>query len=1398
MIFSWFISYLKLCSINTPGVIERVKNLFKGYNKLILGFNTFLPDGEGTKLLSLSFRSHHLDTIGYKIELTAEEQGYTADGISNSTMSNSLLSPNNSNLSSAATGISSSLSDIGMNLGISAMTGVPILQNGVTMSTLSNPLLNNQPVVRPNSAMGITVPPNTNLPVAPNPLLLPGAATAFLGNNPSIVAPTVAPSNSVPNSLPAATGNTANPANPPQTGQMQQAHAIHYVTKIRNRFSNEPETYRSFLKILHTYQKEQKGIKEVLEQVSQLFADHPDLLMEFTYFLPDAVQDQAKERLERAARESELRRSNNANNMSGTNAKMNAQSHPGKKKNTAGGNMGGNVPGVPMGGSGALGLGGMTGLPANSYLLNPYFAGTNNPTMQGLSAGNKRSRNDVFGDPTNASFVHMASGVPRGYVQGMEEALNASVNPIGMQQGIYGPPSKRQAVNGAGQVGNNVGGSAAQRKQRNSRKDNNSAGLSNQGGAGNKANGLQMQQQQQQHYSVSTERKFFDQLKDVLLSISRDTWQEFVKLLELFSNSAISKDHMLDLVYDLLSSNNVTTELYHEFKRVLDYKNDYPYNSEGKEDYWYSLPLSEIDFTQCSKITDSYRQLPANFPRPKCSDRTEEEDKILNDYYVSIPIGSEESYSFKHMRKNQYEEALFKCEDERYEIDMIIDSNVSTIRALEPLAEEIAHFKALTRKNGVAGGNGRYSAQQLAPRLSLSLEKRQLSTIHLNCIARLYGDHGEEILELLRKNPGGTIPVILRRLKQKDVEWRKARVELSRHWKEIQEKNHYKSFDHRSFYFRQSDKKYLSTKQLVQEIATFQHVQQHISNASQGKSEKSGGIALGGAQLQKDLHNVLSDIESAGIALNVSEEAQGLKGNMKPQMVLRYEHDHHSIHRDIYQIVCHAAESHLQPSSDRERLAALWRDLLRVFFNLPVHYLYADQPALTFSSGLNAQSHTQGAAWSVNTRVLTTYGSGVVVNYREKDDMYEIKLTSFGAKAFIRSNSIYGAEQLSTQALTAIGVTKSGQKGQDLIFNGLVQGSEHSKETEDLVKEPCKVFFGTQMCYVFLRLHHTLYVRLRAARKLAQEMTVSSSGSVPRIQNLDASIDTTESVSTSRVGSIHSYNQSAGAVYKHFLSQVFALVDGSIDNARFEDFCRHLLGNKSYILYTIDKIISQLMKHLQAMSNDENIMKLIGLFVYHHRHVPIQLSHHSIDAVLYRNHVTQILSNTMEDVFRMQLLCPVDNPKNESLTNACSEVAIMQLGVLSANNQLSIQDRLTAAFATSTAATNSSVSLEAVAQANAISATASAGSVGKLSSIKASTSSVVNNTSTVTAMDTDTDVGETINLKSASNAAVLSDNDNSDNENNSKILAADRSSSGRMDVDDDEDDEVYRINICYI
>ena len=77
------------------------------------------------------------------------------------------------------------------------------------------------------------------------------------------------------------------------------------------------DNLRSFLNILNTYRREKRGIYDVLGrvslsynvtfsafeittlflmgiayQVSNLFADHIDLLMEFTNFLPEALQEQ--------------------------------------------------------------------------------------------------------------------------------------------------------------------------------------------------------------------------------------------------------------------------------------------------------------------------------------------------------------------------------------------------------------------------------------------------------------------------------------------------------------------------------------------------------------------------------------------------------------------------------------------------------------------------------------------------------------------------------------------------------------------------------------------------------------------------------------------------------------------------------------------------------------------------------------------------------------------------------------------------------------------------------------------------------------------------------------------------------------------------------------------------
>lgn len=157
---------------------------------------------------------------------------------------------------------------------------------------------------------------------------------------------------------------------------------------------------------------------------------------------------------------------------------------------------------------------------------------------------------------------------------------------------------------------------------------------------------------------------------------------------------------------------------------------------------------------------------------------------------------------------------------------MVIDNNSSAIRALEPLAEEIAVLKEHAK--GVEW--------------QFRLDRRSLGVLHLKAIARVYGDYGGEVLELLRKNPGGAIPIILARLKQKDEEWRRVRIELSKGWKEVMEKNYYRSLDHRSFYFKQADRKAITSKALVGEMrakveALEAAIREYIAAAAEAAAE---------------------------------------------------------------------------------------------------------------------------------------------------------------------------------------------------------------------------------------------------------------------------------------------------------------------------------------------------------------------------------------------------------------------------------------------------------------------------------------------------------------------------------------------------------------------------------
>lgn len=46
------------------------------------------------------------------------------------------------------------------------------------------------------------------------------------------------------------------------------------------------------------------------------------------------------------------------------------------------------------------------------------------------------------------------------------------------------------------------------------------------------------------------------------------------------------------------------------------------------------------------------------------------------------------------------------------------------------------------------------------------------------------------------------------------------------------------------------------------------------------------------------------------------------------------------------------------------------------------------------------------------------------------------------------------------------------------------------------------------------------------------------------------------------------------------MTALYNLLDGSADNAKFEDECRAIIGNQSYMLFTLDKLLYRLCKQV--------------------------------------------------------------------------------------------------------------------------------------------------------------------------------------------------------------------------
>ena len=302
---------------------------------------------------------------------------------------------------------------------------------------------------------------------------------------------------------------------------------------------------------------------------------------------------------------------------------------------------------------------------------------------------------------------------------------------------------------------------------------------------------------------------FFERVKKHL--DDRATYMDFLKLLNLYAQDMIDVPTLVDRVALFL---NGRPELLGAFKTLVGYDMGRHGWLENEDPVLENVPALErerFDLSTQKSCGPSYRKLPAGEVKLSCSGRDALCWEVLNDGWVSHPTWASEGESFNPHKKNVYEDALYRSEEERHEYDYHIEANLRTIALLEPIAARIAVMDADER-----------ASFRLKPGLG-----GQSKSIYQRIIKKVYGrQHGLEVIAALHDNPCVAVPIVLARLKQKDEEWKRAQREWNKVWREVDARNFYKALDHQGVNFKSADKKAITTKALVHEIETLVATQQ--------------------------------------------------------------------------------------------------------------------------------------------------------------------------------------------------------------------------------------------------------------------------------------------------------------------------------------------------------------------------------------------------------------------------------------------------------------------------------------------------------------------------------------------------------------------------------------------
>lgn len=286
----------------------------------------------------------------------------------------------------------------------------------------------------------------------------------------------------------------------------------------------------------------------------------------------------------------------------------------------------------------------------------------------------------------------------------------------------------------------------------------------------------------------------FERIKKSLAD--RQKWNEFLKLVENFNSQVIDKNTFVARVEDGFLATG--SDLANAFRKAVGYS--------LQDTIIENLPAlsdNKVVLSNCRALGPSYRMLPKRERLAKCSGRDEMCNDVLNDDWASHPTWASEDSGFISHKKNAYEEALYRMEEERHDYDFNIETATRTVQLLDPLVQQMSMMEGEEKRHyklprGLGG---------------------QSEAIWQRVIKKLYErPAGQRVIDDMYTRPTAICPVVLMRLKEKLEKWKQAQREWEKIWREQTHKQFWKSLDHQSINAKTENKKYFQPKQLQTDI----------------------------------------------------------------------------------------------------------------------------------------------------------------------------------------------------------------------------------------------------------------------------------------------------------------------------------------------------------------------------------------------------------------------------------------------------------------------------------------------------------------------------------------------------------------------------------------------------